>query len=87
MTLMNFIGQNPALLAVYQERFSPTKQFEVLYRALGIDPTELERGPDEPVIPPEMLMASAGAPNVAGQMGPPTGVAPNPTGERGVQAP
>lgn len=93
LTLQNFISQNPALLMVYQQEFSPLKMFRVLYRALGIDPMELRRDPNEPMIPPEVIAGAsgnpqgqqAGSPAPGGDMaaGPPT----NADGNRGIQGP
>lgn len=99
LTLQNFISQNPALLMVYQQEFSPLKMFRVLYRALGIDPLELRRDPNEPMIPPEMLTGAAGNPGGGAPGGQNPATAPqlasegeqaaptNPMGQRGIQRP
>jgi hypothetical protein len=93
LTLRNYVSQNPALLMVWQQEFSLLKEFRLMYRALGIDPLELRRDPDEPMLSPEMLMGQAGnpggqqagspAPGGPDAAGPPT----NAMGDRGIQGP
>ena len=47
LTLQNSIAQSPELLAIYREEFSPRRQFELLYRAIGVDPEDLRYSAEE----------------------------------------
>ena len=97
MMLRQQAASNPALLQVITTRFSPLKEYAIILQSLGIDPSDVERDPDEPMPDPAMLQAQAGMPPGGGPGAPQNpaanpaaaaaGPPPNPTGQRGGQMP
>ena len=97
MMLRQQAASNPALLQVITSRFSPLKEYAIILQSLGIDPSDVERDPDEPMPDPTMLQAQAGMPPGGGSGAPQNpaanpaaaaaGPPPNPTGQRGGQMP
>lgn len=94
MMLRQQAQTNPAILDLITKKFSPVKEYEIIMQSLGIDPTDIERDPDEPPPNPQLLAAAGpGQPGdqggnpamnpAAAQAGPP----PNPMGQRGPQLP
>lgn len=84
---------NPVLFQVWAQDNSPKKFLATLQRAIGIDPMDTKRDPDEPPLDPALLQGLAGNPQTAGnpalnpegaslqgQMAP-----TNPAGDRGAQ--
>jgi hypothetical protein len=96
MTMHQSISTSPEQQAIYRVKFSPFKEFELMYRSLGVDPTELEWTAEDIEQMQALQMQLAGQVPAEGgggdggnanPKGVSTGPTPNPTGTRGVQFP
>jgi hypothetical protein len=84
-TLLQSIGVNPALLMAFDSKFSVPKLLEVMVKAVGIDPSTIEKTPEE--IEAQQAQQAAAAASGGGMPGMP-GAPPGPGGpQQGPPAP
>ena len=73
MMAYQMAAQNPALMQVLQQRISPLKFFDMIFRSKGIDPNDLAPDPGEQMMDPAMMQGQAGNPQGGPAQGPAAG--------------